>query len=77
MLGVSWKGSEASAEEFVARHALTFPSIYDPNGAVFSRFGVLSQPAYAFTDGTGNVEVVPGAMNFGELDRAMARIAGR
>ncbi len=74
---MSWKGSERSAEEFVARHGLSFPSIYDPTGEVFSRFRVLSQPAYAFSDGSGGIELVPGAMDFGELDAAMAGLVRR
>jgi peroxiredoxin len=67
-VGVAWAGDDASMQAFVDRHGLTFPQVNDDAGEVFARFNVPYQPAWAFVDAAGEVEVVHGAL--GEEDLA-------
>jgi hypothetical protein len=56
-------------QEFVERHGLTFPNVVDDDGSLFSGFGVISQPGWAFYDGAGNLDVQLGALGGSDLDR--------
>lgn len=67
-MGVAWIGSQASMQEFVDRHGLTFPNVNDDDGDVFAAFDVIGQPAWAFSDGRGGIEVRPGTLSDDELD---------
>lgn len=58
-------------QEFVDRHGLTFPNVNDDAGDVFQAFGVLGQPAWAFSDGRGGIEVRPGTLSDAELDAVL------
>lgn len=61
---------------FVERHVLTFPNLRDPSGEVFARFSVPYQPAWAFVDAAGNVEITLGALSDDGLDAALTGLAG-
>lgn len=54
-------------QAFVDRHGLTFPSLRDDDGAIFARFGVPAQPAWAFVGPDGTVETALGAQPEDEL----------
>jgi hypothetical protein len=62
-------------EAFVKRHGLTFPSIADPDGEIFRRFGVPGQPAWAFVDAKGSVQRVNGELSRAELTGRLAALA--
>jgi peroxiredoxin len=68
VVGVAWTGSEQNFEEFVGRHGITFPNISDAPGAVYDRFGVPYQPAFALVDADGNVETLIGSADDAVLD---------
>ncbi|MBW1596406.1 redoxin domain-containing protein [Streptomyces sp. JJ38] len=76
-VGVPGKGGTADMEKFVSTHELDgFQHAVDADGAVWSRFGVAAQPALAFVDKTGKVEVVPGTMSADQLNQRVAELAG-
>jgi thiol-disulfide isomerase/thioredoxin len=67
-VGVGSRGPVGDMREFVAETGLgAFPHVADADGAVWSRFGVAAQPAFAFAGRDGTVEVVPGKLGAAEL----------
>jgi hypothetical protein len=61
VVGVAWTGSEGDFEDFVGRHGLTFPSLSDAPGAIFDRFEIPYQPAFAIVRPDGQVETLLGS----------------
>jgi peroxiredoxin len=68
---VAWYGSDDDFGAFVDEYGLTFTQLSDPDGEVFARFGVASQPAVAIVDAAGAVTVLRGATDGDELDVAL------
>jgi peroxiredoxin len=62
-------------QQFVSRHGLTFPSVVDDDGSVFRGFGVITQPAWAFSDGSGGLDVHAGVLDDGELDERLSQLS--
>lgn len=71
---MAWYGSDDDFQSFVDEYGLGFTQLSDPDGEVFARFGVASQPAVAIVDAAGAVTVLQGATDGGELDRALTEI---
>lgn len=61
--------------DFVEKHGLTFPSVDDQGGDVFSSFGVTGQPAWVFLDDSGDTKRVLGSLDGDQLDELIAEIA--
>ncbi len=61
MVGVAWTGSSSDYNDFATRYGLTFPSLDDTSGAVYERFGIPYQPAFAVVSPDGTVETLIGA----------------
>ena len=55
-------------------YGLSFTQLSDPDGEIFARFGVASQPAVAIIDTAGSVTVLQGATDGDELDAALADV---
>lgn len=72
---MAWTGDEASFQEFVDKHGLTFPQVNDGGGALFAKFGVPAQPAWAFVDEDGSVRTEIGAMDEQTLDATLEALA--
>ncbi len=53
-----------------------FTQIADADGAVWKRFGVVAQPAYAFVDAAGGVQVVKGALGAKGMKTRVTALAG-
>lgn len=64
LIGVASRDSVEAMRAFVAEHGLEdMVNIADPDGEVWTRFGVVGQPSWAFVDGdTGRVTVRFGAL---------------
>jgi len=66
--GVSFVGVAGFSEVAAMRTFVTdlqlgaFPHVADSDGSIWQRYGVTEQPAYAFIDNSGKVEVVRGEM---------------
>jgi hypothetical protein len=52
-VGVAWNGTQGEIDEFISRHGLTFPNVFDGDGEIFASFSVASQPAWVFQSKTG------------------------
>jgi peroxiredoxin len=71
---MSWQGSEQSMQKFVDKHGLTFRNVNDDSGILFGRFGVPSQPAWAFIGKDASVCVGLGVVENAELDRVFGEL---
>ncbi|ABL79530.1 Redoxin domain protein (plasmid) [Nocardioides sp. JS614] len=62
-VGVAGLGETADMRDFVDDYDVdAFSHLADLDGSLWQRFGVVQQPAYAFVDDTGTVEVVRGEL---------------
>lgn len=62
-IGVAALDQEPAMQEFVDKYGLGFfTNIADVDGAVWQRFGVTAQPAFAFVGADGSVDVVRGTL---------------
>ena len=75
-LGVAALDDVEPMKGFVEEFDLDFPNLADTKAAVWARFGVTSQPSYAFISADGDIDVVAGALSASELDSRIAKIAG-
>jgi thiol-disulfide isomerase/thioredoxin len=67
-VGVAAQDQVSAMQDFVDRFGLgTFPHIADTDAAIWKRFGVTYQPAYAFVSSKGHVEVEKDILDKGEL----------
>ncbi|MDV6013594.1 redoxin domain-containing protein [Haloechinothrix sp. LS1_15] len=67
-VGVAADDELAAMQDFVSTYELGgFEHINDAERDVWTRFGVTSQPAYAFLDGDGDVDLVRGSVSEDEL----------
>ena len=71
-LGVAALDGAGAMRGFVDTYELDFTNIADTNAEVWARFGVTSQPSYAFISADGTVDVVPGALSASELKAKIA-----
>lgn len=74
-VGVAALDSEPAMREFVAKYDLDFPNLADVDGAVWQRFGVTAQPAYAFVGADGRVDVLRGSLSESELAPWIAQLS--
>ncbi len=76
VIGVAGRGEVPEMEEFVEdtdTGGLTH--IVDDDGAIWSSYGVFAQPAFAFLDANGDVEVFVGALGEKALVEQMNALA--
>lgn len=75
-VGVAWAGDDEDFHRFVTLHGLTFPTLSDDAGAVFSRFGVPVQPAVVIVGTDGTVQRTLGAVDESALDEMLTAASG-
>lgn len=76
VVGVSSRDSLAPMRRFVDNNGVSaFPHIPDLDGDIWESFGVSSQPAFAFVNDDGTVEIVIGAMGEAGLTERMTALA--
>lgn len=73
---MAWVGDDASFQEFIDRHGLSFPQISDDPGEVFTRFDVPGQPAFAVVSPDGEVQQVLGAVDDELVDNILTGAVG-
>lgn len=70
-VGVAGLDQVPAMQEFVNKYPVkTFTQLADTDRSVWANFGVTQQPAYAFVDPHGNVDVVRGSDVAGRTDAA-------
>jgi len=75
-VGVAALDQVPAMQDFVDRYDLkSFQHIADTDTAVWKRFGVTAQPAYAFIDKTGKVEVVTSQLSEQDLRDRLSKLA--
>jgi cytochrome c biogenesis protein CcmG, thiol:disulfide interchange protein DsbE len=75
-LGVDAQDSRSGAESFIADKGITYPSVFDPAGAVLTDQGALGLPVTIFVRADGSVaSTVKGELSQSSLDEGLAQIA--
>lgn len=75
-VGVASLGERRAMADFVRDYKVSaFTHVADLNGSVWQRFGVVQQPAYAFIDDSGSVEVIRGELGPDRLERHLASLS--
>jgi thiol-disulfide isomerase/thioredoxin len=73
LVGVAGRGEVPAMEGFVAdTDTGSLTHVVDADGAIWSQFGVFAQPAYAFIDVDGNVDVFVGSLGTSGLSDRMS-----
>ncbi len=76
IIGVAGRGDVPEMEDFLSDTGTGgLTHVVDADGAIWSGYGVASQPAYAFIDDSGDVEVVFGALGADALTERMQDLA--
>ncbi|MDZ7885119.1 MAG: protein disulfide oxidoreductase [Mycobacterium sp.] len=77
-LGVAGLDEVAAMKEFVEKYPVNdFTQLADTDGSIWTRFGVTQQPAYAFIDAEGGVDVARGSLSETELTERVSALSGR
>lgn len=74
MVGVAWSGTPNDYRAFVERHGVTFTTLDDTTGDIYSQFGVAGQPAWAFISQDGTAEIQLGGLTPEELESRVQRL---
>jgi thiol-disulfide isomerase/thioredoxin len=75
-VGVAGRGPLPDMRRFVADTGLGgFPHVVDGDGALWSRFGIPAQPAFAFVGRDGSIEVSLGRLPAADLTARVDRLA--
>ena len=78
VVGVAGLGPVEDMTGFVEELGLEgFPHLVDADGSLWQRFGVTAQPAHAFVDDSGEIEVTRGLMGGEQLEEKIAELAAR
>lgn len=77
MIGVAGLGPQESMQDFVTDYEVGgMRHLVDADGSIWQRFGVATQPAYAFISAEGDVSVVIGSLGTaGIMDRVDALVS--
>jgi cytochrome c biogenesis protein CcmG/thiol:disulfide interchange protein DsbE len=75
-IGVDTLDSRSGAEAFITEHAVSFPSLFDPDASVRTELGSFGLPVTVFFDADGNqVAKVDGELSQSALDEHLAAIS--
>lgn len=76
-VGVAAQDDVSAMRDFVSTYGVgSFPHLNDLDGAVWQRFGVTVQPAYAFVGEDGSVELVKHTLSEQELTERVDALSG-
>jgi thiol-disulfide isomerase/thioredoxin len=77
-VGVAAQDEVSAMQEFVDTYPVGgFTHLADTDGAVWARFGVTYQPAYAFVDPAGGINVVKASLSEAELNERVSALSAR
>lgn len=76
-IGVDAQDDRSGATTFIDRHAVPYPSVFDPSNQIAVSYGLFSPPDTLFFDRNGTlVKTVPGLISSEDLDTNLQAIAG-
>jgi cytochrome c biogenesis protein CcmG/thiol:disulfide interchange protein DsbE len=76
-IGVDAQDDRTGATDFIAKHAIPYPSVFDPSNQIAVSYGLFSPPDTLFFDASGKlVKTFPGQISQDELDTNLQAIAG-
>lgn len=75
-VGVAARDDVPAMRTFVDKYTLSFPQLADTDAKVWGHFGVVRQPALAFIDAQGQVELRNGVVDDPELDAKLQALGG-
>ncbi|GAA5111210.1 redoxin domain-containing protein [Haloechinothrix salitolerans] len=76
-VGVAARDEVSAMKDFATKYGIDdFTNLNDANAAVWARFGVTYQPAFAFIGADGSVDVVKGSLSAADLDARLSAMAG-
>lgn len=76
-VGVAAQDQLPAMRDFASKHGTdAFVNLNDADAAIWARFGVTYQPAYAFVDADGKIEVVKNQLPAEELESRLKALAG-
>lgn len=76
-VGVAGLGENNDMRDFVKDYDVGgFEHLEDVDGSLWERFGVVQQPAYAFVDDSGEIEVYRGALGEDGIAERVAALTG-
>ncbi len=76
-VGVAARDDVSARKSFATKYGIDdFTNLNDANAAVWARFGVTYQPAFAFIGADGSVDVVKGSLSAEDLDARLSAMAG-
>lgn len=76
-VGVAALDEVPAMQDFIDTYKIgDFPNIADTNGAVWQRFGVTNQPAFAFIGADGSVDVVVSSLGSEALETRISTLVG-
>lgn len=76
LVGVAGRGEIPDMKEFVEQTGTDgFTHVVDDDGSIWSDYDVAAQPAFAFIDGQGNVDVHVGSLGRDALTERMQALA--
>ncbi|MGV9799362.1 protein disulfide oxidoreductase [Mycobacterium sp. NPDC003449] len=77
-VGVAAQDQVPAMKEFVDKYSVGgFTQLADTDAAVWARFGVTYQPAYAFIGSDGNIDTVKSGLSESELTERVTSLADR
>lgn len=77
-VGVAAQDEASAMQKFVDTYPVGgFTHLADTDGAVWARFGVTYQPAYAFIDPEGGIDVVKASLSEAELSERVGALSTR
>ncbi|MPY80187.1 MAG: redoxin domain-containing protein [Actinophytocola sp.] len=75
-VGVAARDEVPAMKDFTTQYGIDgFTNLNDAKAAVWARFGVTYQPAFAFIGADGSVDVVKGSLSAEELDSRLSAMA--
>ena len=76
-VGLAGRDTVDEMQSFIDRHGLAeFPHLVDEDGALWERFGIISQPAWVFVDDDGTARTVSGSLSEDGLRSELDRLRG-
>ncbi|WP_136245600.1 redoxin domain-containing protein [Mycobacterium intracellulare] len=76
-IGVAGQDQVAAMREFVDKYSVKgFIHLTDTTGSIWTKFGVVQQPAFAFIRPNGSIDVVKSAVSAADLNRRVTALTG-